>query len=117
MDYVALAAQLMAQRDAKQEALHELELKVLKVLRPQLDEVMNQEQQIKGLSIALAQTQWEARTVSAAHVETHLPCLAIVVTSARAMPNLAVHLEGVADPGEARGAAAGAFSADVLFAG
>jgi len=62
VDYVALAAQLMAQRDAKQEALHELELKVLKVLRPQLDEVMNQEQQIKGLSIALAQTQWEART-------------------------------------------------------
>ena len=52
----------MGQRDSKQEALHELELKVLKVLRPQLDEVMNQEQQIKQLSIALAQTQWEART-------------------------------------------------------
>mmetsp|Transcript_18359 Transcript_18359/g.49678 ORF Transcript_18359/g.49678 Transcript_18359/m.49678 type:complete len:229 (-) Transcript_18359:610-1296(-) len=52
----------MAQRDAKQEALHELELKVLKVLRPQLDDVMTSEQQIKALSIALAQTQWEART-------------------------------------------------------
>jgi len=62
VDYVALAAQLMAQRDAKQEALHELELKVLKVLRPQLDDVMTSEQQIKALSIALAQTQWEART-------------------------------------------------------
>lgn len=62
VDYGALAAQLMGQRDSKQEALHELELKVLKVLRPQLDEVMNQEQQIKQLSIALAQTQWEART-------------------------------------------------------
>ena len=32
------------------------------MLRPQLDEVMKQEQQIKQLSIALAQTQWEART-------------------------------------------------------
>jgi len=62
VDYVALAAQLMAQRDAKQEALHELEVKVLKVLRPQLEEVMAQEQQIKQLSIALAQTQWETRT-------------------------------------------------------
>lgn len=44
-------------RCGTQEALHELEVKVLKVLRPQLEEVMAQEQQIKQLSIALAQTQ------------------------------------------------------------
>merc|ERR1719230_521804 len=42
VDYHALAAQLMAQRDAKQEALHELEGKVLRQLRSQL-EVLRQE--------------------------------------------------------------------------
>jgi len=62
VDYHALAAQLMAQRDAKQEALHELEGKVLRQLRPQLEEVMRQEIEIKQLSSALLQTQWEART-------------------------------------------------------
>ena len=62
VDYHALAAQLMAQRDAKQEALHELEGKVLRQLRPQLEEVMRQEVEIKQLSTALLQTQWEART-------------------------------------------------------
>jgi len=62
VDYDALAAQLMAQRDAKQEALHELEGKVLRQLRPALEEVMRQEVEIKNLSTALLQTQWEART-------------------------------------------------------
>jgi hypothetical protein len=62
VDYQALASQLMAQRDAKQEALHELEGKVLRQLRPQLEEVMRQEVEIKQLAQALAQTQWEART-------------------------------------------------------
>jgi len=65
VDYHALGAQLMAQRDAKQEALHELEGKVLRQLRPQLEEVMRQEVEIKQLSTALLQTQWEARTFSA----------------------------------------------------
>ena len=65
VDYHALAAQLMAQRDAKQEALHELEGKVLRQLRPQLEEVMRQEVEIKQLSTALLQTQWEARTFAA----------------------------------------------------
>ena len=65
VDYHALAAQLMAQRDAKQEALHELEGKVLRQLRPQLEEVMRQEVEIKQLSSALLQTQWEARTFGA----------------------------------------------------
>ena len=46
----------MAQRDAKQEALHELEGKVLRQLRPQLEEVMRQEVEIKQLSTALLQT-------------------------------------------------------------
>ena len=64
VDYQALASQLMAQRDAKQEALHELEGKVLRQLRPQLEEVMRQEVEIKQLAQALAQTQWEARTFS-----------------------------------------------------
>ena len=62
VDYQALAAQLMAQRDSKQEALHELEGKVLRQLRPQLEEVMRQEIEIKQLATALLQTQWEART-------------------------------------------------------
>lgn len=65
IDYHALAAQLMSQRDAKQEALHELEGKVLRQLRPQLEEVMRQEVEIKQLSTALLQTQWEARTFAA----------------------------------------------------
>merc|ERR1719181_2717037 len=56
---LALTAQLMSQRDAKQEALHELEGKVLRQLRPQLEEVMRQEVEIKQLSTALLQTQWE----------------------------------------------------------
>ena len=50
VDYHSLAAQLMAQRDAKQEALHELEGKVLRQLRPALEEVMRQEVEIKQLS-------------------------------------------------------------------
>jgi chromosome segregation ATPase len=65
VDYHALAAQLMAQRDAKQEALHELEGKVLRQLRPALEEVMRQEVEIKQLSTALLQTHWEARTFGA----------------------------------------------------
>ena len=71
VDYHALAAQLMAQRDAKQEALHELEGKVLRQLRPQLEEVMRQEVEIKQLATALQQTQWEARTFSAKEQQLH----------------------------------------------
>ena len=59
IDYHALAAQLMSQRDAKQEALHELEGKVLRQLRPALEEVMRQEVEIKQLSTALLQTTYE----------------------------------------------------------
>jgi len=38
---------------------------VLRQLRPQLEEVMRQEVEIKQLSTALLQTQWEARTFAA----------------------------------------------------
>lgn len=62
VDYLALSAQLMGQRDQKQEELHELEGRVLRVLRPQLEEVMKQEVGIKQLSTSLLQTQWEAKT-------------------------------------------------------
>ena len=65
VDYHALAAQLMSQRDAKQEALHELEGKVLRQLRPHLEDVMRQEMEMKQLSMALLQTQREARTFAA----------------------------------------------------
>ena len=64
VDYHALGAQLMAQRDAKQEALHELELEVLRKLRPQLEQVMWQEQGLAQLAAKLQQTEWEARSRS-----------------------------------------------------
>ena len=38
-----LASQLIMQRDAKQEGIHELEIEVLRKLRPQLEQVVWQE--------------------------------------------------------------------------
>ena len=62
VDYMALGSQLIMQRDAKQEALHELELEVLRKLRPQLEQVMWQEQGLAQLAARLQQTEWEARS-------------------------------------------------------
>lgn len=62
VDYTALSAQLMVQRDSKQEALHELECRVLRELRPQLEEVMQLEERYANLQLNLQQTQWEARS-------------------------------------------------------
>ena len=40
VDYMGLASQLIMQRDTKQEGIHELELEVLRKLRPQLEQVV-----------------------------------------------------------------------------
>ena len=41
-DFTSLTASLISQRDAKQKPIHQLEMKVLQELRPQLDEVVRQ---------------------------------------------------------------------------
>jgi hypothetical protein len=53
---------LCSSRPVVDPPFEQLEGKVLRQLRPQLEEVMRQEIEIKQLSSALLQTQWEART-------------------------------------------------------
>ena len=52
-DYASLTASLLAQRDKKNKAIHELELKVLKELAPAIDAVVTLEQECKGASMEL----------------------------------------------------------------
>ena len=60
IDYASLAAQLMAQRDSKQEALYSMEKRVLAELRPELEGVMRVEGDIRALMARLHSMQWEA---------------------------------------------------------
>ena len=57
IDYASLAAQLMAQRDSKQEALYSMEKRVLAELRPELEGVMRVEGDIRALMARLHSMQ------------------------------------------------------------
>jgi hypothetical protein len=60
-DYSSLTASLMAQRDAKQKPIHQLEMKVLQELQPQLDQVVKLELECKEADLALALAAEEAK--------------------------------------------------------
>jgi len=61
VDYMALASQLLMQRDAKQAALHTMETDVLKQLRPQLEAVVRDEAELVSLATRVQQAEFEAR--------------------------------------------------------
>ena len=52
-DFSSLCASLMAQRDAKQKPIHQLEMKVMQELQPQLDEVIRLELECKEAELGL----------------------------------------------------------------
>ena len=60
-DYASLTASLLAQRDMKQKPIRELEVKVLKELAPQLDEVVKMERECKraALEVEIAEERDE----------------------------------------------------------
>ena len=61
-DYASLTASLLAQRDMKQKPIRELEVKVLKELAPQLDEVVKMERECKraALEVEIAEDKVDA---------------------------------------------------------
>lgn len=61
VDYMALASQLLMQRDAKQAVLHTMEIDVLRQLRPQLEQVVKDEAELVALATRVQQAESEAR--------------------------------------------------------